>query len=168
MLKKTFAFFLLAFLCSPSFAAHRHSAERATASEHVGEWVASGGIGLTIAPTLFLLSPQLEYVVKPHILVGPLVQLGISDWVLFTGGISGRILIGHHPRVKPCLEGGLGIAVASANYASSVGVNIHFGIGMDYQVDPDIAIGTIIRANFAPPLKTFYLSWPILMGRFTL
>jgi hypothetical protein len=131
--------------------------------------LAGGGIGLTVSPTLFLLSPQLEYIARPNITVGPLVQLGISDpVVLFAPSLTGRIIIGNNPRVKPSLEGGIGIAVGSAVGTSSIGVNIHFGIGFDYQIEPGIAIGTMIRANFAPPLKTFYLSWPIILGRFAL
>jgi hypothetical protein len=154
---------------NPTYAAHNRSlVSPGRVGEPVGEWIVGGGIGLTIDPTLFLISPQLEYVVKPNILVGPLIQLGLGNIVLFVPSVAGRIIIGHHPHAKPSVEGGLGMAIASAGYNSSVGVNIHFGIGFDYQIDPDIAVGTMIRANFAPPLKTFYLSWPIFLGRFLL
>jgi hypothetical protein len=41
-------------------------------------------------------------------------------------------------------------------------------MGVDYQIEHGIAIGTMIRANFAPPLQTFFLSWPIVVGRFAI
>ena len=133
-----------------------------------GSWIASGGFGLTVSPTKLLLSPQLEYVSKSNFFFGPLVQAGVGDpGVLFTGSFTGRYLIGHHPKVKPAVEGGLGIA-AGSGFSDSVGVHIMFGMGMDYIIDNTIAFGTMIRANFAPPMKTFFLSWPIGVIRFAI
>ncbi len=134
-------------------------------------WIASGGIGLMISPTLFLIQPQLEYVLKPHFMLGPLVQIGIGSGVLFTGSASGRFIFGHSPKVKPCVEGALGLAFAGSGTAggtSSVGIHIGVGIGVDFKVDQGIELGTMIRANFAPPLKDFFLSWPIVVGRFAI
>ena len=178
MLKKTFNSFLLftVLLTAVSgFAVAKPKPKEHLVKEPPGEmgghgdWIASGGMGLTISPTTFLLSPQLEYVYRPNLLVGPLVQMGLGNGgVLFTGEVTGRYILGHHPRIKPSLEAGLGLAAASGGYASAVGVNIHVGMGCDYIIDRGIAVGTMIRANFAPPLKTFYLSWPILVARFLL
>lgn len=134
-----------------------------------GSWIASGGFGLTISPTLVLLNPQLEYVQRSNLFIGPMIQAGLGDpGVLFTASGTARLLIGHHPKLKPAIEGGLGIAFASSAFASSVGVHILVGMGVDYFVDKDIAIGTMIRANLAPPVKTFFLSWPIIVGRFAI
>ena len=134
-----------------------------------GNWIASGGIGLTVSPTLFLISPQLEYVQRPNLFVGHLIQAGLGEGgVLFTATATGRLLIGKHPQVKPSVEGGLGLAMASSLFGSSVGIHVLMGLGMDYLVDKDISVGTMIRANFAPPLKTFFLSWPLIVGRFAI
>ena len=63
-----------------------------------GDWIASGGMGLTVSPTLFLISPQMEYVARPNLLVGPLIQMGLGDaGVLFSAEVTGRYILGHHP-----------------------------------------------------------------------
>lgn len=129
-------------------------------------WLASGGFGLTFSPTLVLLSPQLEYPYKPRVYVGPLLQLGIGDATLFTGTGTVRYLVGDHPKFKPCFEGGLGVAAGGSSFSSSMGVHILLGMGFDYQVEPDMSVGTVFRANFAPPLKTFIMSWPLIVARF--
>jgi hypothetical protein len=104
-----------------------------------GSWIASAGIGLTVSPTTFLISPQLEYVVRHNIFVGPLVQVGIEDDVMFTGSVAARVLIGRHAKVKPTVEGALGIA-----HVGRVGVHIMLGMGVDYLIDNAIAVGTML------------------------
>lgn len=129
------------------------------------EWIMGGGLGLTISPSTFLLSPQLEYIHSDRLTYGPLIQMGIESYVLFTVSGTARYAFGHHPKVKPSVEGGLGLAIASSSFASSVGVHIMMGMGLDYQIDHEFTLGTMIRANFAPPLKTFFLSWPLFLAR---
>jgi hypothetical protein len=134
-----------------------------------GDWIGSGGIGLTISPNLFLLSPQLEYVYVRNVYLGSVIQLAPGDGgVLVSASATIRTLLGKHPYVKPTVEAGLGFAVASSAFSSAAGVNIHFGMGVDYLLNTKIAVGTMIRANFAPPMQTFYVSWPMFMGRFLL
>lgn len=133
------------------------------------EWIASGGLGLTVSPTLLMINPQLEYVYRPNLFFGPMIQAGLGDvGTLFTFSGTVRYLVGHHPRVRPALEGGLGLAVGSSSFSSSVGVHITFGMGVDFVLEPTIILGTMIRANFAPPLDTFFMSWPIIVARFIL
>lgn len=133
-----------------------------------GSWLADVGMGLFFDPSLFLINPTLEYVLKPHLTVGPNVQVGLGDATLFTASAMLRLILGHHPRVKPCLEGDLGMAFASSAFKNSVGAHIGLGVGMDYQLERGIAIGTLFRANFMPPLRNFMLSWPILIARFAI
>jgi len=134
-----------------------------------GQWIASGGLGITISPSTFLITPQLEYVQKQNLFIGPMVQMGLANGgVLFTASATARFLIGTHPKVKPAVEGGLGLAMASGLGGSAVGVHILGGLGVDYLVDRNIAIGTMVRMNFAPPLQTFFASWPIIVGRFAI
>lgn len=130
-----------------------------------GGWVAGGGFGLTFSPTLVLLNPQLEYVVRPNLYVGPNLQLGLGDpGTLFTATGTARLAVGNHRHLKPSFEGGLGVAVLG----SQVGVCIQMGLGVDYQIDRSLSVGTMLRGNFAPPADTFFFSWPIIVGRFAL
>ena len=131
----------------------------------VGSWTGSFGFGFTSSPTLLLLSPQLDYGIKNNLSVGPLVQVGLGDATLFTGSIAARYSFGTHPKLKPAVEGAFGIAAGSSHYSSSIGVHMMMGLGADYAVDSTLALGTMIRANFTPPLKTFILSWPVFIAR---
>ena len=134
-----------------------------------GDWIAGGGFGLTMGPTLVLLSPELEYIYKHNMTFGGLIQMGFGDGgVLFTSTGTVRYLIGTHPRVRPTFEGGLGLAVASGVTTSSFGIHILAGMGLDYFIDKDMSVGTMVRLNFAPPLKAFFLSWPIIVVRYNL
>ena len=130
-----------------------------------GEWIASGGFGLTFSPTLVLLSPQLEYIHDSRLSYGPMIQAGLGDATLVTFTGSARYQIGNHPKLHPNVEGGLGLAVGSSLFGSSVGVHILVGMGADFVVDSSLSIGTSFRMNFAPPLDTFFLSWPIAVAR---
>ena len=135
-----------------------------------GDWIGGLGMGLTLNPTSFLFTPQLEYVYRPNIYLGPMIQLAPEeDGVLISFSCTVRTWLGKHPHVKPTVEGGLGFAVASsAGGSSSFGVNLSFGMGVDYLVQNNLTIGTMVRSNFAPPVKTFYLSWPLLAVRYIL
>ena len=132
-----------------------------------GGWLASGGIGLWLDPTLFLLSPQLEYAMRHNFYIGPLVQLGIGSGTIFTGSFTGRYIFSHS-KVQPSVEFGLGLGFGSGG---AVGLHIPIGIGMDYQLESGISLGTMIRGNFligSSFANTFSVSWPILVGRFAI
>lgn len=151
--------FILAIAC---FAA---AVSSASIPAKKGDWIMGGGFGMMFNPSLVLFSPQLEYVYDSNLLVGPLVQIAPGTLgVVFTASAAARMFIGSHPKLKPCLEGGFGFAMVGA----SPGVLIHGGMGFDYIVDNKITIGTMFRANFAPPATTFFVTWPIIVGRIIL
>jgi hypothetical protein len=134
-----------------------------------GDWIGGGGLGLTLGPTLLMLSPQLEYVNKPDLTFGSLVQMGFGGGVLFTVSGTCRAVFGDpKSNLRPTFEGGLGLAMASSLYASSVGVHILAGGGVDYAYDKNLTLGTMLRLNFAPPLKSMFLSWPMIIARYKL
>ncbi len=134
-----------------------------------GDYIFSGGFGLTVSPTFLLINPQLEYAHQHDIFFGPMVQLGVGDpGSLFAVSGTIRTILGDHARVKPSLEAGLGMAFASSFTTNNVGVLFHFGMGFDYIVDRRFMLGTMIRGNLAPPLKTFFISWPIILARMLL
>ena len=147
------------------FTTSAEAATRRVTSRSSG-WIGSAGIGLWIDPSLFLLSPQLEYVYRPNLYFGPLVQLGLGSGTLFTATATGRFIIGHS-RVKPSVEAGLGMAFGSGG---GVGLHIPIGIGADYQLEPGIALGTLIRGNIivGSGFNSFSVSWPLIIGRFTI
>jgi len=143
------------------------SATRQLTETRTGGWLASAGVGLWIDPSLFLLSPQLEYKYRHNLYFGPLVQLGLGSGTLFTATATARLIIGHS-RIKPSVEAGLGMAFASGG---AVGLHVPIGIGVDYQLEPGIALGTLIRGNLMFGSKfgqTFSVSWPLLIGRFAI
>lgn len=134
-----------------------------------GDFVGSAGLGILTSPTLLLISPQLEYVHNRDLLLGGLAQMGLGKGgVLFTASGTVRHFFGGSPRVRPCVEGALGLSLASSLFSSSVGVHIGAGMGFDYVLDKRSVIGTMIRLNFSPPLNSFFLTWPIVTLRFLL
>lgn len=140
------------------------------AASNRGDWLGGGGFGLTLGPTLLMLSPQLEYVYKPDVTFGSLVQMGFAgDGVLFTvSGTYRRVLGDESAQIRPTFEGGLGLALASSLYSSSVGVHILAGGGVEYVYDKNLTLGSMLRLNFAPPLKSMFVSWPMVIARFKL
>lgn len=151
---------VLAFLLTVSVSSHADKPQG-----HLSRYVGTLGMGITVDPTLFMLSPWLEYLHSPNFSYGGLVQLGISSGVLMTGSgtVRWRFPI-RYENVWPVAEGGFGMAFASGG-GTSVGVHILAGGGVDYRISNDVTLGTDLRLNFAPPLDTFFLSWSILQAR---
>jgi hypothetical protein len=148
---------LLLLLCVPA------RAERL----RLGDWVGSAGMGFMSSPALFLISPHIERLYRPNMFLGVLMQAGFGGpEALFTISFTGRYQLGEHPRLRPVVEGGAGFVAASKGFGSSFGVLIHMGMGVDYLVTPDVAISSVVRANFAPPVQGFFLSWPFIQVRY--
>ncbi len=132
-----------------------------------GDWIGSAGIGFVAPPGMFLLSPHLEKVYRKNLFFGALIQAGFGGaGAIFSVTGTARLQVGHHPRLRPVLEGGFGMSSATAGFNSTFGINLHMGMGVDYLLESDLALSTIIRANFAPPVQTFFLSWPVLQVRY--
>ena len=58
--------------------------------------------------------------------------------------------------------------MASSLYSSNVGVHILAAGGVDYVYDKNLTLGSMIRLNFAPPLKSMFLTWPMIIARYKL
>jgi hypothetical protein len=128
-----------------------------------GDWIGSAGIGFLSPPGMFLISPHLEKVYKKNIFLGALVQAGFGgSGALFTISATGRLQMGIHPRLRPTMEAGLGMSSAT----NGIGFLFHLGMGVDYLLEADLAISTVVRACFAPPIQSFFLSWPIVQLRY--
>lgn len=134
-----------------------------------GDWLGGGGFGLTLSPTLLMISPELEYVYSPNLNFGSLVQMGFGSGVIVTVSGTCRGIWGDpSEKLRPTFEGGLGLAMASGVSNDSVGVHILVGGGFDYVYDKNLTLGSMIRFNFAPPLKSMFLSWPMIVARYRL
>ena len=134
-----------------------------------GDWIGSAGLGMMVSPSVALISPQIEYVYRRNVFMGPLLQAGIGNGgALICASFTTRLLLGQNPRLRPNVEGGVGVAAASKLFSGSIGILLHIGMGFDFLVDEKLALGTIIRANFAPPIQTFVFSWPIFTIRYIL
>ncbi len=148
---------VLFFSCTPS------SAERLKE----GDWIGSAGIGFMSSPALFLVSPHLERVHSPGLFLGVLMQAGMGGTnALFTLSFTARYQIGNDPRLRPTIEAGAGITSATAAFSSSFGLALHVGMGAEYLLSNNLALSSVVRANFAPPVQGFFLSWPVIQGRY--
>jgi hypothetical protein len=132
-------------------------------------WIASGGFGLTFNPGMALFAPQLEYHSGPDTLMGPLVQVGLGNPTLFTANWGVRYVPPTRKKLKPTIQGALGLAIG-AGFPNGWPVAPHLllGFGFDYQLDKRLSFGTMLNVDFAPPLQSIYVSWPLLVGRFVL
>jgi hypothetical protein len=132
-------------------------------------WVASAGLGFTVSPTLALFSPQLEYLLKPDVYTGPLLQLAVGNATLFTAAWGIRYVAPSISKLKPTLQAAAGVVFgANGPFASPIGIHALLGFGIDYQITAKLTFGSMLNANIAPPVQTFFLSWPVLVGRFVL
>jgi hypothetical protein len=141
----------------------------ANAALNRGDWIGSAGLGVMVSPSLFLVSPQIEYVYRRNVFLGPLLQAGLgSGGALIGASFTGRVMLGQNPRLRPNMEGGIGLVASSGLFSGSIGILLHVGMGFDFLLDEKLSLGTIIRANFAPPIQTFVFSWPIFTVRYIL
>ncbi len=128
-----------------------------------GDWIGSVGMGFASPPGLFLVSPHLEKVYRKNLFLGALVQAGFgASGALFTVSGTARLQLGIHPRLRPTVEAGLGMSSAT----QGIGFLFHVGMGVDYLLEEDVAISSVVRACFAPPVQAFFLAWPILQVRY--
>jgi len=131
-----------------------------------GESILSLGGG--IGPSVVLMTGQLEFAQSEDLYLGPLVQTGFGSGMLLAISGGARYVMGRKLGVIPTVEGGIGALIASGMFDGSLGVNLHLGLGFDYLIKREMAIGTVFRMNFAPPLKSSYLMWQIIAFRFVL
>lgn len=132
-----------------------------------GDWIGSAGVGFISSPALFLLTPHLERVFRPNVFLGALMQAGFGGPnAIVTLSATVRYQFGIHPRLRPTVEGGIGFTAATASFSSMFGVALHLGMGVEYLLNHDLALSTVVRANFSPPVTGMFLSWPFLQIRY--
>lgn len=127
----------------------------------------SGGAGVNLDPNGLMLGAQLEFIDKPWLFYGPFVDLVFADGgSAFTGGVSLRSALGGG-RLRPSVEAGIGLTLANLA-TSSLAFHFHFAFGAEYRLTPTITLASMFKPTFNPPVDNFWISWPILIGRFAL
>jgi hypothetical protein len=142
----------------------------------VGRAMLKGGIGFTSSPSDFLLTLEADYFFTNGLAVGPLFQLGLwDDPFIFapTLNFKGVFDLPEVRRLKPLVEGGLGLAYMDADRrhggADDTGFLLDFGGGLQYFVDDRIAVGSEVLFNFVPGEVLgdhFFFSWQLVTLNF--
>ncbi|MFO0982886.1 MAG: hypothetical protein U1E76_14340 [Planctomycetota bacterium] len=133
-----------------------------------------GGLGFTADPDTFLLALEGLFWVQPHVGVGPLVQLGVSDRrTLVAPSVNVRGVIDLEQqgleRVKPYVEGGVGFTYLHEDHRrgddDDLGLLLDVGGGLNFQVNQHLDVGTGVLFNFMPVEvldERFFFSWRIV------
>jgi len=132
--------------------------------------MAKGGLGFTLSPTDFLLTAEADYFFTNNFAIGPLLQFGIDDDpFLFapTVNFKGVFDLPQVPRLKPIVEGGLGLVYRDDAHPdrSETDFLINFGGGFQYFLGDEVALGNEILFNFIPGEvngDSFFFSWQML------
>jgi len=146
-----------------------------------GEWSPHAGIGFIAEPDAFLLGLGLDYGVAEFMSLGPLLQLGISDddtivapTLNFHFGIP---LLGasnqYLRRLEPFVQAGLGMAYIEKERGNQedddVGFLMNGGVGAQYWLNDEIAVGTSMLFNGMPEDvvdENFFFSWQVVTFRY--
>jgi opacity protein-like surface antigen len=132
------------------------------------------GLGFTASPTTFLMGIDVPFVITKNVALGPSFQLGVDDDTTFfapTWNLELRLPL---EEVAPYAFGGAGLAYVKKDHRrgddDDAGFLVDFGIGLDFWVSDEIALGSRMTFNFMPndvEGETFIFSWQVLTGRFS-
>jgi hypothetical protein len=137
-------------------------------------WFIEPGLGLTAGPSTFLMAVTAGKFIEHNFALGPMVQLGVSgDDVFFAPTVNARGVFDLEgqglERVKPYVEGGLGLAYVEKDHHSGDddewGFLVNMGTGVDIELERNITLGTGFIFNFMPSEvegEHFIFSWKIL------
>jgi len=132
-----------------------------------------GGIGFTSDPNTFLMTFGLPLGLNRNVSVVPHIQLGFNDnrtivapTASFRYGFSLESTdLGALRKMRPFLEGGLGILYVDANHRDGVGFLMNGGLGMTYPLNNDVSLISAMRFNGSPDGAAgehFIYSWEVL------
>ncbi len=117
-------------------------------------WSAGATMGFlanTPDDTAFALNFNAEAKIAPKFSIGPLLQLGFTDDLALVGlSGQGKYAIGIPDlgeRFKVILQGGIGFVHADKG-PSDTSFLIPLGVGVDYQINPDLAFKSDFLLNF--------------------
>jgi hypothetical protein len=144
-----------------------------------GRFSAGGAIGFTIDPSAFLTTFEADYAVTDNVLVGPLLQVAVSDeQEIVAPSLNAQYLIdlaeGSDPlaKLKPFAQVGLGCAYIEKERKGrtdkdDLGFLLNVGFGLRYYVTNHFAVGNSVLFNAMPDEvidERFFFSWQFLSG----
>jgi hypothetical protein len=150
------------------------------------------GIGFTTDPTTFLMGFEGDYEIVDQFSLGAHVQLGVSDDYLIVSPVAYgryRFDLGQFNEdlapIEPSIRAGLGFSYWEKDLPSRPFLTddddddlqflINFGTGIEYRLNPNLALGTLMHFNIIPTEMfddrqyddTFYWGWEVATIRFT-
>lgn len=138
-----------------------------------GSWVGGGGLGFTSSASSFSLGFELAYYLSHHVNLVPRLSVGLhSGYTYFFLMADVRYNFDIHKAslsaLKPFAGMGAGVVHADADgggSASSFAFELPFGL--DYWLDPDIALGTEMQFIIPVDLGNdhFIFQWLVINGR---
>lgn len=113
-----------------------------------------GFSGGTIDGTALAVGISGDYQVAPHVSIGPLMQMGLTD-DLFQIGVSAQVKLTLDlpdvPELKPQLQAGVGFIHADLDKGVSTGDDtswlIPFGMGLEYRAAKNLYFNTMLLFN---------------------
>jgi opacity protein-like surface antigen len=122
---------------------------------------------------------EAPFEVNENCQIGPWLTIGLADdWVLISATLNTRYLFdvfesGKLRRLRPFVQGGLGISHYDIEVGpvddDDTGFLINMGLGAEYAVSEDVAIGSNMMFNTVPtftPDQAFYFSWQFVQVRY--
>lgn len=127
-----------------------------------------GSIGITQDPETFLLGIAFPIALNDNLAFTPLVEASFDDGrtiVAPTANLEYSFDVGDS-RLRPFVSTGVGFAYIREDRpggdTDDVGFLIAPGVGLEYELSPNLQIGTNVRFNVLPSDvadQSFYLSW---------
>ena len=136
-----------------------------------------GGVGFTADPGAFLLGIDVPFRISENVAMGPSMQLGLDDdSTFFAPTWSGEFRLPiENTNAVPYFHAGLGAAYLEKERRrrrdkDDVGFLIAFGLGGDFFVSDEFALGSRVTFNVMPDDvvdEHFIFSWQVVTGRFS-
>lgn len=141
-------------------------------------WSLRVGLGFIGDPTAFLLNFEVPYAFDRWVSAGPMVQVGLDDNnTVVAPSLNVTVRVPDLPgsdydRIHPFGFVGIGFAYIEDDNRngdnSSFGFLVNFGLGLEYQVSENLALGSQMMFNFLPEEtleQHFFYSWQVLGAR---
>jgi opacity protein-like surface antigen len=142
-----------------------------------GPWSVGGALGFTIDPSCFLTAFEADYAVTRNLLVGPLLQVAVSDEEeVVAPSLNVQYLIdlpestAFLDRLKPFAQVGMGFAYIEKERRGrsdkdDLGFLLNVGFGAQYELTDEFAVGNSVLFNVLPDEvidERFFFSWHFL------
>ena len=149
-----------------------HAQPSVSAADANRGWAFEAGLGFTAGPSSFLMQFEAPYRFGSQISLGPQLQIGVSDSVtLVAASANARLsfdLSGSSnealKKIKPFVNGGLGLAFVDRKFVDEVGFLIGLGFGVAYDITERVGVQSAMQFNIIPggaAGEKFYYTWQL-------